>query len=172
MRRLAWFSFLPAAVVVLAAGCGSPSVPAQPAYDADVRPILMAHCVRCHGAGGSLNVPTEPTGPNAPTLPSISDSSVLMSFDALNLYVDQYDSTGDCTSNPPSNCKQGAEIFATTIAGTVHASAKPPTAMPPAPAPRLDDWAIEILDNWSNEKPKPVCSNSPDPDNTICPNGP
>ena len=48
------------------------STPSQPAYDSDVRPILMAHCVRCHGAGDALNVPTEPTGPNAPVLASIA----------------------------------------------------------------------------------------------------
>lgn len=171
MRGSVGFAFVSVLAVLGAAGCGSPSVPAMPAYDADVLPILMARCVRCHGAGGMLNLPTEPTGPNAPPLPSVSDPIVRMAFAGFNLYLNQYDSTGDCTANPPLNCKQGARADAKLIANSVQPATQPPLAMPPAPSPPLADWAVEILDNWAAEAP-PVCSNSPTPDRTICPNGP
>ncbi|MEK6607561.1 MAG: hypothetical protein AABZ30_07875 [Myxococcota bacterium] len=36
--------------LVMTVGCG-PAVPESPAYYDDVRPILLANCVRCHGPG-------------------------------------------------------------------------------------------------------------------------
>jgi hypothetical protein len=152
-----------AGVAIAGAGCDSMGgpIPAQPAYDSEVRPLLMAHCVRCHGAGGMLNLPTEPTGPNAPTIPSVADPNTQQGFTAVyNLYLNQFD-------NSPG--KNGAAGMAKILGVYVKDSAKPPTFMPPAPAQPLDDWAIGVLDNWGLN---PICSNSPNPDPSICPNGP
>jgi len=174
MRRSAWLAFLPVLVAGVSAGCGSRPVPAQPAYDVDVRPILMSHCVRCHGAGGMQNVPLEPTGPNAPVLPSVQPVADILRN--LHDYFDQFDTTGDCTLDSngqyPADCKFGAGSLAQTIYTVVRPGVAPPLQMPPAPAPPLDDWAIQILGNWATEMPTPVCSNSPNPETAICPNGP
>ncbi len=168
MRRLAWFSFLPVSLA-LAAGCGSPSVPAQPAYDVDVRPILNAHCIRCHGAGDMLNVPTEPTGPNAPTLHTIANSVSLFQTDSC--YLDRFDNDPPgCTLGQAGGCKVGASTWASTIPGLVR-NPLPTAVMPPPPAPQIDDWAVDILTNWSKEQPR-ICSNSANPDPTICPSSP
>ncbi len=164
--------FVLVAVIVLA-GCNSNggNVPSQPAYDVDVRPILMAHCARCHGAGGTLNVPTEPTGPNAPTLPSISGS--VQVFQALRCYLEQFGTTGDCTADGgalPASCQHGASTWATMIPGYLR-DQPPDKIMPPPPAAPLDDWEVEILKNWATENPL-ICSHSASPDPTICPDGP
>ena len=154
MRSPAWPMLMVAVAgaAIAATGCTAyPAAPAQPAYDIDVRPIFMAHCVRCHGAGGNLNVPTEPTGPDAAVIPSISDPTVQAMFFAFNLYLDQYAS---------------AAGMATTIGSSVLESATGVTAMPPAPAPRLNDWERGVVINWSKH---PICSNSANPDPAICP---
>ena len=171
MRSPAWPMLLfVAAGAAVAAGCNAyPPVPASPAYDTEVRPLLMVHCVRCHGAGGTLNAPTEPTGPNAPTLPSISGSGVLDAFNLLALYFDQFDTTGDCTSATPTNCKNGAGPSAGLIKMFVQPTEKPPLFMPPAPAPPLNEWELGVINNWAAN---PICSNSANFDPNICPNGP
>jgi hypothetical protein len=139
-----------------AAGCNSyASVPDHPAYDLEVRPLLMAHCGRCHGAGGNLNVATEPTGPDAAVLPSIADSVSGGGF--IGPYVTKFDTS------------TGAGAFSDLINSTTHEAANAALAMPPPPASRLDDWALGVLANWAKN---PVCSNSPNPDTTLCPGGP
>ena len=150
MRRAA--VLLAATVAVGATACGPSSVPAQPAYDVDVRPILMARCVRCHGAGGMLNAP-----------PGVDGAAL----QATHCYLDRYDDEGDCTADP-TNCKKGAKTAASLLP-TVIRNAPASLAMPPPPSPALDDWAVDILNNWSKN---PVCSNSATPDLRVCPNGP
>lgn len=130
----------------LACGCGPP-VPATPSYAADVRPIFLSHCVRCHGAGpdgGMLNKPTEPTGPDA--APLASDPNPV-----INCYLNQYD-TINCApvdGGQPANCHYGAHFWATTQATLLkvklHGSVEP---MPPPPAPKLDDWEMKVVDAW------------------------
>lgn len=135
------------------------TAPSQPAYDSDVRPILMAHCARCHGAGDALNAPTEPTGPDAAVLPSIANT--VSAFNTLNIYLDRYSSDG---------AKLGAYASKGLIPGTLLSTAKPQIRMPPAPAPHLSDWEADVLTTWSTGSA--LCSNDPSPDSTICPNGP
>lgn len=171
MRTAGWPMILGALAVAAIAGAGCNStapIPAEPAYDTDVRPILMAHCVRCHGAGGSLNVATEPTGPDAAVLPSIAGS--VGSFKALPTYFDQFGTTGTCTAdtngNYPADCRLGASIYATTMPSYIHAATNLPEAMPPPPAPRLDDWALGVIDAWAKESPV-ICSHAPS--SSLCP---
>ncbi len=150
MRLAAPLVLVAAALVV---GCGPP-VPAVPAYDTDVRPIFMAHCVRCHGAGpdgGTINTATEPTGPDGG--PLASDP-----VNTIGYYLNVYKAAG----------KAGALTSATggiqsPLYRKIHAAVLP---MPPPPAPLLDDWALKILDAWIVN---PICSRSPNPDPSICP---
>jgi hypothetical protein len=37
------------------AGCGENPVPDFVSYQRQIQPLMEAHCVRCHGAGGMLN---------------------------------------------------------------------------------------------------------------------
>jgi hypothetical protein len=149
------------AFAAAAAGCDAyPDPPLHPAYDLDVRPILMAHCVRCHGAGGMLNVPTEPTGPNAPTLPSLTQ--LLPAFPNAP-YLDRFENNGNSL---------GAGATFATISSTAHLASDAVEAMPPLPAPRLNAWELGVIANWAKDANSPVCSNSPNPDLTICPLGP
>jgi hypothetical protein len=36
-------------------GCGENAVPENPGWKNDIRPMMEAHCIRCHGGGGKLN---------------------------------------------------------------------------------------------------------------------
>ena len=66
---------LPLAIALAASNLGcSPEVPATPTYTNDVRPILMAHCVRCHGADDMFN-----TNPDVPGLSSTRRETVTCS---------------------------------------------------------------------------------------------
>lgn len=177
MRRTIRFSPLVvvAASALLSLGaCNSNggSIPSQPAYDLDVRPILMAHCARCHGAGGNLNLPTEPTGPNAPVLPNLQGMAAT-EFQTFDCYLDRWGNAGDCNFDGgvrPASCKLGAKNWAGTIPGLLR-NPSPASVMPPPPASLVDDWEVDILTNWAKESPL-ICSHSSNPDPAICPDGP
>jgi len=151
------------ALGALVVGCGPP-VPAVPSYEANVRPIFMSHCVRCHGAGGTLNQAYEPTGPNA--APLASDPAK-----PIKCYLNQYEDTNCAAGDAgvPASCHRGAGYCATLSNGIgfrIHGGL--PGPMPPPPAPTLNDWEMKIVDAWILN---PVCSNAPTPDPTICPAG-
>jgi hypothetical protein len=141
----------------------SPAVPASPSYETDVLPILASHCVRCHGAGGTLNQARQPTGPDAAPLASDPVATA-------NCYLNQYENTG-CTVNDAGaapNCHAGALYWAKSSVGIgprVH-GASPLGPMPPAPAPRLDDWELKVVDAWVAN---PICSASGSGPSSICP---
>jgi hypothetical protein len=161
--------FAVAGAAIAAAGCNAYApVPDHPAYDIEVRPIFMAHCARCHGAGGALNIATEPTGPDAAVLPSIS-GSLLTQFTTNGPWLTQFDTTGDCAATTPTNCRPGAGQYYPLIYMTTQYTADQPEAMPPPPASRLNDWELGVIANW---KKNPICSNSANPDPALCPSGP
>src|SRR5262250_1510946 len=98
MRALA-LAFLVCLVAPLA-GCGStpePPVPADPSYATDVRPILIAHCVSCHGMNDMLS--GDPPGSPLAGPPG-------------NGYLDHYEDRGNCGDAdgglPDQTCKLGA----------------------------------------------------------------
>jgi mono/diheme cytochrome c family protein len=142
-----------------ATGC-QPPVPASPSFEADVRPIFMSHCVRCHGAGpdgGAINTATQPTGPDAAGLASETVDGQTMPTSPY--YLNEYD--------PPN--RTGAYFLAKSANGLlltekIHGVLQPP--MPPPPAPLLNDWELKVIDAWILN---PICSNSPNPDPSICP---
>ena len=106
-------------------GCG-PAVPAKPTWEADVYPLLVARCIRCHDSPSRSDPASGRVGAinfNFPTL--VAAASV----------------TGILQSMGPKVVKG---ILADSIAKT---------RMPPPPAEALADWEIQIIDNWSKEVP-------------------
>ena len=53
------------AAVLGGAGCveSSGDEPINPTYSHQIKPLMEAHCIRCHGAGGTLNL--DPDIPDA-----------------------------------------------------------------------------------------------------------
>jgi hypothetical protein len=54
-NRLVLVATLASAVVAGGVGCGGNPVPVMVSYERDIKPLMEAHCIRCHGAGGTLN---------------------------------------------------------------------------------------------------------------------
>jgi hypothetical protein len=114
----------------LTLGC-SPPVPATPTFTKDVKPIFDAHCVRCHGAGGSLNVvPPSVTAPKS-------------------CYLNMFATEGDCTVTSPP-CKMGAmaALCFGLAANYIDLPDNATLRMPPLPAEPLNDWEKEVIKTW------------------------
>jgi hypothetical protein len=126
------------ALVVLA-GCEEP-VPATPSFATDVRPIFEAHCVRCHGAGGTLNVDPR-------------SEEVAQPASYLGQYDDVVDCTPDAAGNAPPTCVGGARYEAEigNIKPFIHGEVDP--RMPPPPSDPLSRWELAVIDNWLAETP-------------------
>ena len=164
------FGALVAALALGGVGCVSyPSPPSQPAFDTDVLPIFQAHCTRCHGNGpdgGAFNVASVPGvvypdggGPNVPTGPFLTQFGD--TCEPLS------DGTPGTCANPNAVCSHcGALIWVTQIKQYIDPGFT--LRMPPPPAPVLNDWELKVVNSWTAH---PICSNSPDPDPTICPPG-
>jgi hypothetical protein len=152
-------------------GCVSyPSTPSEPAFDTDVLPIFQAHCARCHGNGpdgGALNAAGVPgmtynaAGPNQPLGPFLTQFG-----DTCPPLADG--GAGTCFNTPESKCKCGAFVWAQPPDFYISQYIGPnsPDPMPPPPAPPLNDWETKVVNAWVQH---PICSNSANPDPTICP---
>ena len=113
----------------LTLGC-SPEVPANPTYTKDVKAILDAHCVRCHGADNTLHaMPVKGTAMMPTTC-----------------YLQRYED--DCSVTP---CKAGAGngACAQLINLYINSPRDALTAMPPLPSDALNDWETEVIRLWT-----------------------
>ncbi len=115
--------------------CSIQNTPHAPTFDADIRPIMLSRCVRCHGAGGGLN--GDPTSTNP-----------LYRIPPNDGHFDRFED--DCSDAMPTRC-HGLGHYTTAPAVTVltnfiHDTAGAP--MPPAPAPRLTSDQLDIVDLW------------------------
>jgi len=164
--RLLLVRGLAAALALGGAGCTDyPSPPSQPAFDTDVQPIFLAHCARCHGDGpdgGAFNAASVPgvypdagpNSPNGPFLTQFGDTCEPLS-----------DGTRGTCANPNAVCSHcGSLIYVNQIKQYIDPGFR--LRMPPPPAPVLNDWEFKVVNAWTAH---PICSNSPDPDPTICP---
>jgi hypothetical protein len=127
-------------LAALASACGTEPVPGAPSFEKDVLPIMQSRCIRCHGAGGTLNHDPTYVGHTTP----------------LNSWLDSADDRGDCNPDAATTgapCKVGAR----TRIGMILAFVRAPDSlrMPPAPAPRLTDRQIEVLQRWNDTGTKP-----------------
>jgi hypothetical protein len=125
------------AVLVLS-GCEKP-VPETPRFETDIKPIFDAHCVRCHGAGGTLNADPrarEVAGPGS----------------YLDQYEDKVDCTPDAMGNIPQTCVPGARFEA--VVGNIHLFLNGgPLQMPLPPAAPLSPWELDVVNHWLAETP-------------------
>jgi mono/diheme cytochrome c family protein len=128
-------SMLVAIALALLAGCQE-SLPAQPTYTTDIKPLFEANCVRCHGAGGKVS--SDPrTGPSY-----MNDMPVS--------HLNQYASTGDCDPDggvATVPCVYGAQWAAglPLLQAYIHGRG---VQMPLPPAEPLSDWELSLVDRW------------------------
>lgn len=133
------------AIAVLAASlagalsaCGPEDPPADPGFEADVKPIMLSRCVRCHGADGKLDGdPNDPTKYASPGPPP-------------NGYFDRYDDPAGCMTVAGGPCR-GAGFYAAQM--LIYVRMKGAGRMPPPPAPELTDHQIKILERWAAQTP-------------------
>jgi hypothetical protein len=125
-----------AAVLVLggaAVGCSiEPGASGQPTYEADVRPIFMARCIRCHGSP-PLADPTSKTYPGPPV---------------STVRFDVFGDTNCDADGGGTDCVRGAAHEAMTGAFKTFVP-----LMPPDPAPPLTSYQRDTILNWAKESP-------------------
>ena len=126
---------------VLGAACTPEDVPGDPTYMDDVKPILESRCIRCHGAGGSLNADPDHTGISPGGAP----------FDGFFTQLDDLctammKTTGchgllhyTAAANPPPDASAILKTY-------IHATTD--MRMPPPPSPALTARQIGIFDAW------------------------
>jgi hypothetical protein len=116
------------ATAAAGAGCYlEPSVPGEPTYEADVKPILEARCIRCHG------------------YPQLEGATEKVRFDLFEC------PTTD--AGPP--CSAGAKIIAPVMKVRLLLSDDAAGHMPPKPAAPLSKYQVDTIVKWADEKPAP-----------------
>ena len=101
--------------------------PEHPTYDDDVRPLMVARCLRCHGQPGQSD-------PMAGNLDSrVKGIGVRLDYQYL--------------SDIPDTLMAKFKLFPAYARG----QAPNLPRMPPPPAAALEDWEITMLDNWAKD---------------------
>jgi mono/diheme cytochrome c family protein len=117
------------------AACAPPDGPAAPSFETDVKPIMLANCVRCHGQGDKLNADPGLTGELKGKVPVLS-------------YLDHYETRMNCGST--GTCA-GAMVNAPLISMYVGKPDSDKDRMPPKPSDRLSEREIGIIQRWAAE---------------------
>jgi hypothetical protein len=109
--------------LVVGSGCSlEPSVPGSPTYEADVKPILEARCVRCHG------YPPQ--------------QAALGRFDI-------YTCAGAADGGAPAGCPLGGvKDLAGLIKGRIQLDKDAVGHMPPKPALPLSQYQVDTIVKW------------------------
>jgi hypothetical protein len=127
-QRLFFVAALAVGALVGAPGCGNDGVPPFPTYENDIRPLMAANCVRCHGAGGTLNLDPDVT------------TKINSSFVPTN---------GDFTRLDDANGRNGLLHYTAAGPGLAAMNLFLPQ-MPPPPADPLSGWYKDLLETWVN----------------------
>ena len=110
------------------AGCEN-DVPDFPTYERDIKPLMGAHCIRCHGAGGMLNLDPD-------------SMKVLGVMAPIN---------GNFTLLHNTGMQTGLLNYTAATTGGVARMDTFLPQMPPAPAPKLTLWEHDLLVKWVND---------------------
>lgn len=122
------------AVVALGLPACGPSVPANPTWVADIRPLLVARCIRCHNAQGGI----DPLTAKLVTWGAVAPIPAAYNFDFPTI------------TTPLNTQLNFLKMFGPKSVRGEYPPGLPPKRMPPPPAENLQDWEIELLDNWAN----------------------
>jgi hypothetical protein len=138
---------------VAASGCGGDTVPPVGFvnYATHVQPILTARCVRCHGAGGTLN--GDPDVVNDGSSELLKTVVILKGRPTLGHFDCGSEDRGTC---PGMGCKRGFRFFAIGQPGEGAANMWL-AHMPPPPSPPLTDREWDILANWRAQPDISTC---------------
>jgi len=120
MKQFTKSMLLVAAATGLAA-C-EPTAPANPTWEQDIYPLMVARCIRCHDNPTHVDpLVTAPLGTafgfNHPTLQALAADAVAM-----------------------ASIKLAPSYVRGEVLGKM---------MPPAPAEKLEQWQIDMLANWT-----------------------
>jgi hypothetical protein len=129
-------------------GACSPTRPDTPTYAVDVQPIFVAHCTRCHGAGGMLQA--DPT--------AVPPYQIAPTQGFLGNHLDQGDCATDGGAPPPATvCQRGAAYYGNGGLGSGYWNAYF-KFMPPAPSAPLNNYERDIILRWIQN---PICGFGP-----------
>jgi hypothetical protein len=121
------------------AGCGEEPIPDNVSYARDIKPLMEARCIRCHGAGDAFN----------------RDPGLSPAF--LNVPHPDTPTKGDFTRLDDHVNKAGVMVkglmFYTRMTGHIYMDAylipeKGSPMMPPPPAPALTTRERDMLLKW------------------------
>jgi hypothetical protein len=119
-----------------AVGCGEEPVPTVVTYQEHIKPLMAAHCIRCHGAGGMFNADPD-------SAPVILPGSPAPAADAGAAPV-----RGDFTMLNSVGAKPGLLFYAAPNDAGIGLMQAFLAVMPPAPAPPLTDRERNMLLQW------------------------
>jgi hypothetical protein len=140
---------------LLAAACGSggqapvdggaddAAIPDQPSFESDVKPITVAHCVKCHNATKVADV-TDNTRPPNGVFDQFSDPPGCVV--SAPMYDAQWNIIG---STPLGPCKGFSDYVGSDTCDNLIACYYVTNGiMPPSTEPQLSAREIEILRRW------------------------
>jgi hypothetical protein len=143
-NRLAGLLATIVGVAAMGAGCNlEPGALGQPTYEADVRPIFMSRCVRCHGS--------PPLGDSTSTL--LVDRGPPVSTVRFDVYAD----TGCDNPDAGAACVRGAlhEAMIGSFHTYLELLGQDKGGMPPLPSPALTSYQKDTILHWAAE-PTPL----------------
>ena len=127
MRRTAIGLFALLATAVAGVGCNlEPGVPGQPSYELDVKPILEARCIRCHGFPSLAGAPSR-----------------------FDVYECPAPDGSTCTTD------NGAKAHAGAMVMRIQLDKDSPLRMPQKPAAPLSPYQIDTIVKWATSGAPP-----------------